>query len=169
MICPNGIYDKQSVDHLNDFQKSYRDAGLIADWRAVRGNSIKQVILGWTASGKQSYLAGRPQKFAIDAEINSSTIKAIELVSSTQMFAIPSQPPTDFIDSKFKEGYLYLNDNCNNEIAVIPLSVLCLTQNGNKLTFFDVKVQWDNCYVMFPSTGGISSANGLLFKLYLQH
>ena len=168
MNCLNGEYDHASIAQLEAFQKSFRDAGLTADWRDKRGNSIKQVILGWNASGPKSYLAGRPTNFNRDSEINSSVIKGIELISGTQMTSIPTNPPTDFIDAFFKQGYLFLMDDCNNEVASFPLSVLCKAQNGNKLQFTNFRVQWDNCYVMFPSQGGISQANSLLFTLYLE-
>lgn len=166
--CAPGQLDVASIRAMRNFQKSFRDRGITADFRDRRGTSIKPVILGWQASGPKSYLAGRPQTFAEDSEINAGIIKGIEVLSSSQLTVIPSQPATDFIDAKLDEGFLFLQDDCNNEVAQFPLSVLCKAQNGNKLQFTDMRVRWSNCYVMFPAASGISQANSLMFLVYLQ-
>lgn len=169
--CPPEAEDVQPMaqNPVNQFYQEFVDKGLMADYMSRRGTNVIQVILGWTASGVTSYLAGRPQKFNDEMMINTGRVKAIELMDETQIAYVPSVPLTDHISSKFKEGYLVLINDCDDEVARLPLSVLNKTQNGGKLCFFDCpNLKWSNCYVVFPNSAGISSANGMLFAVHVE-
>lgn len=171
----NPVCNPQATDNkpmaqnpVNEFYQSFVDRGLMADYMSRRGSRVLQVIVGWEQSGVRSYLAGRPQRFSDEMDINNGTVKAIELMDETQIPIIPSQPPTDHIASEFDQGYLVLVDQCNNEVARLPLTVLNKNQNGGKLCFFDLpNLQWNECYVVFPAAAGINQNNGLLFAVHI--
>ncbi len=153
---------------VNKFYQSFVDRGLMANYMSRRGSQILQVILGWEASGVKSYKAGRPQKFNDQKQINTGTVKAIELIGVSQMVNVPSNPPTDHIDVLFKQGYLVLVNDCNDIVMKLPLSQLNKQQNGGKLCFFDIpNLKWNNCYVIFPTAAGINSSNGMLFEVHV--
>ena len=151
--------------------KNFIATGKLARFDSLRGNSTVQCFLTYDSTGQYSYLAGRPQRFAQNFEIDNNGIKAIEITGATRAVINPTSPAaTDPMQSKFVEGYLVIMDNCNNEIARIPLTLLNRTQNGGKLYFCNFQnIRWSACFVVFPAAAGISAANSICFNVTLNN
>lgn len=170
MKCSGDNIDINTMDDnpVSQWYQSFVDQGKAADYTQRRGSKTIVSFITYTEDGPRSYLAGRPAFFPDEFEVNNGVLKAIELVGEEQMEIIPYDRPLDNLTNKFKEGYLILTDQCNIEVARIPLTSLCLQTNGGKWQFTNMAgLQWNKCAVLFPNSSGISSANGLMFKLYI--
>lgn len=168
-ICAEGLdIDNMNLNPISRVYDRFTAEGKCADYTSRRGTRIIQSFITWDASGPGSYLAGRKTFFPDESVINNGTVKAIELVGQARMQIIPTQPPKDPIDSRFKDGYLVLIDDCKRVVATLPLSVLNRDQNGGKLQFVNWKnLKWSACYVQFPQAGGIDDDNALQFYIYI--
>lgn len=158
-VCDPNL--KQQAAAINIQIDTWTKRGYIAGAWSRRGVRLKTVLLPFT--GVNSFLVGKPMRFAPDMDINRATIKGVELVSGTEL---PSFGGIDNFANNCT-GILTVVDNCGEIIGRFPLSVFNRDLNGNKLFMCNwPNVDWGACNIQVASGSG-STDNGLQFKIYL--
>jgi len=146
--------------------KQHVARGLSIDYDAFKFTKCVTVVVNFL--GTQSYVDNKKILFRDDKEINGQTIKAIELLSATNLIVNETLPPTDAPTSEFKKGLITFVDDCQMELLTAPLSTLCKSQNGNVLFVCELKnINWPACYLRFNDASITPGVNSLQFNVYI--
>jgi len=131
----------------------------------------KAVYLPFAATGPYQPRLGSSFYFQPDHELDGriAIIKGIEIVNNTILES--SLTPVGKKDNpsslQLDRAILYISNTHREIIATLPLWDLIRNQNGGKLLFTHFTTQiWQNCYVEFTDTTGLTSDNGLQFMIY---
>lgn len=168
LICKPTPNNSQPKNAVAAFFNKFNTSGLTQDFADKRGKKSKTVIIQFFATGQNVFRANKPFFFAQDIILSNSKIDAIEVLSTVNIRVPITNPQTDFADNNLKKGLLYLVDHCGDNIATLPLSSLCRSQNGNKLTFTNFEnINWGASYVKYiDGTTALTAANSLAFQVY---
>ena len=127
----------------------------------------KLVFLDFADSGRFEYADNKEIHLPDDITLNRAHIKAIEVITSTQMTSTISNPARDIPDTELVKGYFVVIDRWQNTLAKFPLESLIRANNDFKLTFTSFRdVDWAACYVRFTTAAAITSANALVFQVH---
>jgi len=115
---------------------------------------------------------GMPVYFQPDEDLtgNRSIITAVNIIPNFAIDPIPT--PYGYKDNLsfalLAQGYFVMSNMQREEIVQIPLTALVRAQQVNlgKSNFFWVDTAvWQNCYVVFQDTTGITSDNAIHFQV----
>lgn len=143
----------------------FENQGLIKPFAGYEGVKAKAVILDWPAAPQ----AGDKIFFQSDSRLDgeNAVITEIEVVDQTTQNVVLTNPRKDNLaDTILANGWLVLSNLDQEEICMVPLNSLIRRLNSGKPTFFNVDKQvWQNCYVCFSNTSGLSASNALTLRV----
>lgn len=130
----------------------------------IEGDRSKTIVIPITTTQ-----AFAPLYFSPDEVLTKSVIKSIEVVEGTNLTpvfknGVAYDNPVALL---LAGGVLVLSNLKREVIAEMPLVSLIRSVNAGKATFTSfTDVDWQNCYVYFPSPGIIATNNAVTLRVY---
>jgi hypothetical protein len=157
--------------NVRKIMDAYGERNMARPFGDIVAERYKAVYLPFAATGPYQPRLGSSYYFQPDTELDctNAVIKGIEIVNNTILQSNLS--PVGLKDNpsalQLDRAILYISNLKREVLATLPLWDLIRNQNGGKLLFthFDSHI-WQNCYVEFTDTTGLTAANGLQFMVY---
>ena len=148
----------------------YLEKGYCRDYTDAPSKQYKLVVVPFAASGYYKLIAGSRLYFPADTQLDRSTIKAIDIVLSTELAnavtadGLIKDPLTQAL---YAQSTITICDNNKKIIATLAPGSMCLPANNGKHTFTDFsEMVIGNSYIEFSSIVGMTTSNCFVIKVY---
>lgn len=158
---------------ISKYIESYRKAKRLRQLGCYDTNKSKLISVSFE-NGIPS--VGVPYYFKADLSLDAKNcvITQIAWVTSTELLNVQTSSGNwagDALSTSVGMNALFVAVDSNQHIICqIPISCLASPLDGERPTFFWLDTHiWSNCYLLFDSVSGITTSNGLNFRVsYLE-
>jgi hypothetical protein len=157
--------NKQLISPLVNYMTEQQ---MVCDAYSEISESAKPVEFVFQSTGIYGLQIWKPYYFNPDTSLNGSTIKGIEVLTTTQLGkSTTNNTPVSSLDV-LSNLLLWLVDDKGEAVCTLPLWILGAgNSTADKIQRFNLKnIIWQDCYITTHDTTGLSAGTSILFNVY---